>query len=66
MSDSSKTLTDCRYNPPLRVLSQEDLCLAINNADFSFARPKLRRQVAHERVSQYFRKPRLTEATTIR
>ncbi len=51
MKKSPRPLHVFQYNPPLRVLSQ-----SAETEDYLFARPTLKRNIAHERVSRYFLK----------
>ncbi len=51
MKKSPRQIQVFQYNPPLRVLSQ-----SVETEDYLFARPNLKRNIAHERVFRYFLK----------
>jgi hypothetical protein len=58
MNANPRKIQVFKYNPPLKVIvtRQEDNDQPARTDNFRFARPKLKRQIAHDRVSRYFRR----------
>ncbi|MGY8695465.1 MAG: hypothetical protein ACKVGW_14900 [Verrucomicrobiia bacterium] len=56
MNEFSRKIAVFQYNPPLRVFSSCFGEKGLGAEDFRFARPKLKRQIAHDRVTRYFQK----------
>jgi hypothetical protein len=56
MNTFSRKVDVFQYNPPLRVFSSYFGEKDLSAEDFRFARPKLKGQIAHDRVSRYFQK----------
>lgn len=56
MNATPRNIQVFKYNPPLKVLSRIDDSNRLESEDYLFARPKLKRHIAHDRVSRYFRK----------
>lgn len=56
MNSPLKPIQVFKYNPPLKVITNrlnEDKC-ELESDSFLFAIPKLKRQIAHDRVTLYF------------
>ncbi|OUW17416.1 MAG: hypothetical protein CBD18_04700 [Opitutales bacterium TMED158] len=58
MNANPRKIQVFQYNPPLKVIAPgtEEGNPMDRTDDFRFARPKLKRQIAHDRVSRYFRR----------
>ncbi|HCR31156.1 MAG TPA: hypothetical protein DIV79_14180 [Opitutae bacterium] len=53
MKTSPKPIHVFKYNPPLKVITN-DRNAELESDSFLFAIPKLKRQIAHDRVTRYF------------
>ncbi len=58
MESTQRQIRIFNFNPPLKVMTPPSESLPIDAQDYQFARPKLKRQIAHDRVSRYFQKSR--------